>query len=163
MPEVGELRRDKNSYKFIWHACIGCGKERWVQIKRGKPRNPRCKSCATMERHGRGGRISDGNGYINIYVRPDDFFYPMVDKKGYVKEHRLVMARYLSRCLLPWEIVHHKNAIKDDNRIENLQLLSDSKYHMIDSLFRESWDRLKRENLLLQKRVRELECLTRRN
>lgn len=59
-------------------------------------------------------------GYKELY-RPN---HPWCSKKGYVKEHRLVMESVIGRHLQPHETVHHKNGNRRDNRPENLELWS---------------------------------------
>lgn len=44
-------------------------------------------------------------------------------KSGWILEHRFVMAQHLGQPI-PRELdVHHLNGIKDDDRVENLQML----------------------------------------
>lgn len=76
------------------------------------------------EEHGawKGGRIGMGAGYIGVWVSPDDELASMRNNMGYVAEHRLVMARHLGRPLTKSENVHHINGVRDDNRLENLEL-----------------------------------------
>lgn len=62
------------------------------------------------------------NGYIRVRLHKSSPYYSMVDRCGFVMEHRLIMAQRLDRCLSNDEIVHHKNRIKSDNRLENLEL-----------------------------------------
>lgn len=62
----------------------------------------------------------DPHGYV--MVRDMDGI--LGKKKALVKEHRLVMAKKIGRALTFREQVHHINADKTDNRIENLVLVS---------------------------------------
>lgn len=68
----------------------------------------------------KGGRKLNKQGYIVI----------LTDERGgcrnrnkYRLEHRVVMEKHLGRPLEKYEAVHHKNGIKTDNRLINLELL----------------------------------------
>jgi hypothetical protein len=50
--------------------------------------------------------------------------HPSAMKSGWMLHHRRVMERSLGRPLCENEHVHHKNGVRDDNRIDNLELWS---------------------------------------
>lgn len=61
-------------------------------------------------------------GYVLVWVDPSDPMAVMADSQGYVREHRLVMARHLGRPLGRSETVHHKDLDHSNNVLSNLQL-----------------------------------------
>lgn len=65
-------------------------------------------------------------GYVLIY-RPN---HPGSDNRGYIKRAIVVMEEKLGRFLLPEEVTHHENKIKDDDKPENLQLFANNSEHV---------------------------------
>lgn len=59
-----------------------------------------------------GSTFLDQSGYKKIKVAPGQWVW----------EHRFVMEQNLNRILSENESIHHKNRIRSDNRIENLEL-----------------------------------------
>lgn len=151
MPNIGEHKLGREiekggangNQRYVWVACESCGKERWTQVRSDKKLSRFCVHCHAISNirilapkqrgaehpNWRGGRTR-AHGYVRVKLFLGDFFYSMAGKNGYVLEHRLIMAKHLGRCLQPWEIVDHKNAIRDDNRESNLEVKSQSE-HML--------------------------------
>lgn len=71
------------------------------------------------------------------YIRELCPGHPRADSAGFVLQHRLVMELELGRFLQPGEAVHHLNHRKDDNRPENLLLMTPSAHMSHHS--RERW------------------------
>ena len=69
---------------------------------------------------------------LNKSLKPVDERKKRITQNGYVRftvpgggqyfEHRYVMESHIGRKLLKGENVHHKNGIKTDNRVDNLEL-----------------------------------------
>ena len=65
-----------------------------------------------------GSTIKNNHGYLIVKV---SFRQPC-----YKPQHRALMEKHLGRELLRHESVHHRNGVRDDNRLENLELWSNS-------------------------------------
>jgi hypothetical protein len=72
-------------------------------------------------------KIDKTLGYVRVYCP----MHPYANTWGYVYEHRLVIEQSIGRTLIKGECVHHKNGVRWDNRLENLQLLSASEHSKI--------------------------------
>lgn len=82
------------------------------------------EKLSILKSNGVGNKNISNTGYVRIYF-PD---HPKSDGFGYIFEHDLIMECAIGRWLQPNEVVHHKNGIKTDNRLKNLELLTRSEH-----------------------------------
>ena len=158
------IGRSSHNY-YTLHKCVDCGKERYIRFIKGKPENLRCLICSAKNPNKKksyqrgcnwhswkGGRRKS-NGYIAIYIDSSNLYYSMADKKHCILEHRLVMAESLNRCLLRQEHVHHRNGVKTDNRLENLELISPANHNLLQHICANC--QLRKEIRMLKWQVKE--------
>ena len=94
--------------------CLSCG-----QLK--QRRAEACRSCYSQawdkNPNWKGGEITHSKGYLMVRMP-----FSAGTKTKYKFHHVLVMENHLGRELTKAENVHHINGVRDDNRIQNLEL-----------------------------------------
>jgi len=118
----------------VERVCEVCEKTFWVHESYARVQAARFCGRACMGQSNwkrplgwfHNGKPALGNffGYVVVW-EPN---HPSAPTGGWVFYHRLVMEKAIGRYLLPSEQVDHINTVKDDNRIDNLQILSHSEH-----------------------------------
>lgn len=110
---------------LIWLCRCICGKEKTVpgwKLRIGRSKSCGCKKIRNQfgenNPNWKGGKTLHTKRYVYLY-KPN---HPNADKRGYVLEHYFVMSKHLGRPIKSDERIHHKNGIKSDNTIRNLEL-----------------------------------------
>jgi HNH endonuclease len=100
--------------------CDGCGQE----FHRNRAAAANKRNFCSRECMGILGRPAFPIGTKKLHS--ENGYTYIKTERGWEREHRVVMRDALGRDLLDDETVHHRNGVRTDNRIENLELWSSS-------------------------------------
>lgn len=127
---VSKSNQGKNGTKTktTWRCKCKCGGEKIATTNNLRAGHTISCGCAPRP-FGKGKnniKWAGGRSIKEGYVVIRSYDHPGTTKAISVHEHVDVMAKFLGRPLLANESVHHLNGIRDDNRLENLELWSKS-------------------------------------
>jgi HNH endonuclease len=117
--------------------CIVCEKEFYVAQHRLKRKCTKycSRSCLAKNHLSKFTKIY---GFKSLNKPKHKYKTIKIDGK-YIRLHRYIMEKYLGRKLESWEHVHHINDDSNDNRIENLKLVSNSEHQKLEYQFRKKF------------------------
>jgi len=126
--------KPKSGSSFI---CKTCGETFYrhpCEIKKGRVNycSVKCRKLGNYNPYKKGILSSNWKGgttRIGKYIYIKSYDHPNKNSDEYVAEHRLVMEKFLKRYLTTNENVHHRNGIKHDNRLENLEVVTHSNHY----------------------------------
>ena len=110
----GEILTSRKRYNYAKREWIAGHGQRGNYGKFG-PDHPAWKG---------GRRIKNGYRLVNVGGKHERF------------EHDIIMEKHLRRPLNRDEVVHHKNGIKHDNRIENLEVMKNIEHARMHAVLR---------------------------
>jgi len=120
-----DLRKKKNEYEKARILKTGRRRDRLKHslAEKQRYRNKHgIESDADLRCGPKGSGTITKHGYKQIFKKG----HPNAWRTGGIFEHVFVMSEHLGRPLRKGETVHHKNGIRHDNTIENLELWSNS-------------------------------------
>ena len=122
--ELGiETRTQADGLRYVRHKLGQANKGKKRVFTEEHKRNMRAGMIKKWERDARG-TTQKSTGYVE--------FTRGINK--YRGVHVVKMEEKIGRELLPNEVVHHKNGIKNDNRMENLQLMTNEEHSRLHAL-----------------------------
>ena len=141
---------DKRGHRrlYVWVQCPDCQQWRWAAVSKvkGECKSTHCHLCAARSVQRGSGPAYEGwrigsRGYRRISIlqlsEGDAALAGAARGLKMVGEHRLVIARCLGRPLESAELVHHVDGMKDNNRPDNLMIMSNAFHAQLTRL--EHW------------------------
>jgi hypothetical protein len=137
--------RDTSKKDNLYSSCKRCQRSWGLRTGRINHKErlsdeyKRCKKCKKRDKQKVDGYYSSCKDCRHILYKISPLIKKQLNNKKYKREnnnklHRNIIKKMLKRKLKKSKIVHHKNEIKTDNKLKNLEIISNSNHVRLHSL-----------------------------